>query len=83
MLESSEICCHFFPDLLPGSERQIDEKGNEIPKLNRYLTRYAIGSRNPIKKRGPHWKKYHYKIGDAKLIRDAPKVSNRRLKDSH
>lgn len=70
-------------DLLPGSEDQTDEKGNHVPKLNRYLTRFPIGSRNPIRSRGPYWKKRYYKIGDARAIQDAPRIANDRLRDSH
>lgn len=70
-------------NLMPGSEDQTDERGNEVPKLNRYLTRFPVGSRNPIKSRGPNWKKRYYKIGDARAIQDAPRIGNKRWYDSH
>lgn len=70
-------------DLLPGSEDQTDERGNHVPKLNRYLTRFPIGSRNPIRNRGPDWKKRYYKIGDSRALQDAPRIGNKRSNDSH
>uniref|UniRef100_H2ZF51 Uncharacterized protein n=1 Tax=Ciona savignyi TaxID=51511 RepID=H2ZF51_CIOSA len=66
-------------NMLPGSEPQIDMQGTEVPKLNRYLTRYQIGSRTPIKSRGLWYRRRHYKVGDARSIRNAPRVGNRRL----
>lgn len=70
-------------NLLPGEESRMDEKGNEIPKLNRYLTRFPIGSQNAIKSRGPNWKKRYFKIGDPIANQDSPNISNKKLRLGH
>nr|CAB3263997.1 28S ribosomal protein S18a, mitochondrial [Phallusia mammillata] len=64
-------------NLLPGTEDQTDKQGNFVPKLNRYLTRYDVGSRTPIRSRGLPYTKRLYRIGDRRLARDAPRVSSR------
>ncbi|XP_078492082.1 large ribosomal subunit protein mL66 [Ciona intestinalis] len=69
-------------NMLPGSERQVDMHGIEVPKLNRYLTRYQIGSRTPIKSRGLWYRKRYFKVGDARSVRDAPRVSRRPITDN-
>nr|XP_002128137.1 28S ribosomal protein S18a, mitochondrial [Ciona intestinalis] len=69
-------------NMLPGSERQVDMHGTEVPKLNRYLTRYQIGSRTPIKSRGLWYRKRYFKVGDARSVRDAPRVSRKPLTDN-
>lgn len=67
-------------NLLPGEEDQYTEKGKFVPKLNRYLTNFEIGSRGPIFKRGPIYDKAKYRVGDAIAAADAPRTSNKPIK---
>jgi len=69
--------------MLPGEEPQTDIHGNYAPKLNRYLTRYQIGSPLKVMNRGPWYRKIYYKIGDERVRYDSPRVSNKRLALNH
>ncbi|CAK8680406.1 unnamed protein product [Clavelina lepadiformis] len=65
-------------DLLPGPENSSNVNPDGV-KLNRYLTRYPVGSRTPIRSRGMPYRKIYYKVGDARVNRDAPQVENTQL----
>lgn len=69
--------------LLPGSDIHLDTAQSRAAKFHCYLTNNPIGSQNPVKKRGPFWKKRFYKIGNAVISRDAPRVSRKRMSNNH
>jgi len=70
-------------NLLPGTEPQRDIDGNEVPKLNRYLSRYQTGSRTPIYRRGLWYRKLWFKVGDRRVQEDAPHISNKKIRMHH